>query len=285
MPFAFTTVALELIPGKADLVEWPPRDLIRREGVTGQPVWDAARPARPFDPNHDPAPWRLVHFGSAAASQDRRARAGSRRRWHRRRGLGVDGHVRDRRFLGQEWVVVMVVRRRARRAWQSPTRRSPVRGTGQALAEAWAYRRRTPDGRCRSRRDSRSDRHVRFLGVSRRSSTDGLRKSARRQADTRPASPSWRDIVAVSGRSGSWLWSYPIDRAFTANSDPTLGSAGHAGTGRKHGVDGICQRRSNGSASTRRPASRAGTRSTWGSSPSARSSTPTSMATASPKSW
>ncbi len=47
MPFAPVTVALELTPGKADLVEWTGQALIRRDGVSGNPVWDASRRTSP----------------------------------------------------------------------------------------------------------------------------------------------------------------------------------------------------------------------------------------------
>ncbi len=45
-PISFATVAraMELTPGKADLVEFIGETVIRRDGATGQPVWDASRP-------------------------------------------------------------------------------------------------------------------------------------------------------------------------------------------------------------------------------------------------
>ncbi len=47
IPFAPTTVAIELTPGKADLVEWSGETIIRRDGLTGKPIWDALRPSIP----------------------------------------------------------------------------------------------------------------------------------------------------------------------------------------------------------------------------------------------
>ena len=54
-----------LTPGKADFIEWNGETLIRRDGSTGKPIWDAARPARPWSPERDPvaAVRRLSHFG------------------------------------------------------------------------------------------------------------------------------------------------------------------------------------------------------------------------------
>ncbi len=57
IPFVPATAALALTPGKADLIESASQTVIRRDGVTGNPVWDASRPPKPFDRNHDPAGW------------------------------------------------------------------------------------------------------------------------------------------------------------------------------------------------------------------------------------
>ena len=57
MFFAPTTVALELKPGAADLVEWNIRSLVRRDGVTGKVVWDTLQPEKPFEHNRDAGAW------------------------------------------------------------------------------------------------------------------------------------------------------------------------------------------------------------------------------------
>jgi hypothetical protein len=57
MPFALVTRVLELTPGKSDIVEFTGKSLIRRDGVTGQPVWDVANPRSPYDPGRDPDRW------------------------------------------------------------------------------------------------------------------------------------------------------------------------------------------------------------------------------------
>ena len=65
IPFSLVTEAVMLTPGKADFIEWNGETLIRRDGSTGKPIWDAARPARPWSPERDPvaALRRLSHFG------------------------------------------------------------------------------------------------------------------------------------------------------------------------------------------------------------------------------
>lgn len=62
IPFAMITTALELTPGRFDLVELTGRGVIRRDSVTGKPVWDTANPKSPFAASRDPGPW-LGHFG------------------------------------------------------------------------------------------------------------------------------------------------------------------------------------------------------------------------------
>ena len=63
-----------LSPGKADLVEWTGPTLIRRDGASGKPVWDASRPAKPWEP--EARPGRV----DAAAVVFRR-RETARQRW------------------------------------------------------------------------------------------------------------------------------------------------------------------------------------------------------------
>ena len=65
IPFSAVTETVTLRPGKADFIEWNGETLIRRDGSTGKPIWDAARPARPWSPERDPvaALRRLSHFG------------------------------------------------------------------------------------------------------------------------------------------------------------------------------------------------------------------------------
>ena len=67
IPFSLVTEAIMLTAGKADFIEWNGQTLIRRDGSTGKPVWDAARPAHPWGRERDPvaAILRLSRFGDA----------------------------------------------------------------------------------------------------------------------------------------------------------------------------------------------------------------------------
>jgi PQQ-like domain len=60
--FAPVTKALELTPGRADLVEWSGGSLIRRDGATGMVRWDAFRPKIPFARGRDTARWLPDEF-------------------------------------------------------------------------------------------------------------------------------------------------------------------------------------------------------------------------------
>ncbi len=57
MHVAPVTRALELTPGKKDLIQRSYQSLIRRDAVTGRVIWDASRPAKPYAAAHDPAGW------------------------------------------------------------------------------------------------------------------------------------------------------------------------------------------------------------------------------------
>ncbi len=64
IPFATTTVALELTPGKADIIEVGRRSVVRRDGKTGEVVWDASKPTKNGEPSRDPAAWLQFLLGS-----------------------------------------------------------------------------------------------------------------------------------------------------------------------------------------------------------------------------
>ncbi len=65
IPYAFASDALMLSPRKADFVEWKGLTLLRRDGASGKPIWDASRPVKPWEPEHDPVAWmrRLSYLG------------------------------------------------------------------------------------------------------------------------------------------------------------------------------------------------------------------------------
>jgi hypothetical protein len=57
IPFAPLTSALELTPGKADLIEWSEGSLICRDAASGKVLWDALKPKPSFNSKFDPARW------------------------------------------------------------------------------------------------------------------------------------------------------------------------------------------------------------------------------------
>ncbi len=61
IPFAPITVAVELTPGEADLIELSAEALIRRDGKSGKPVWDSSRPAL-IRKSHQASADRLRHL-------------------------------------------------------------------------------------------------------------------------------------------------------------------------------------------------------------------------------
>ena len=56
IPFAPATDALTLKPGKADFIHWDGQTLMRRDGATGHPAWDAAEPGKINMEAHGPHP-------------------------------------------------------------------------------------------------------------------------------------------------------------------------------------------------------------------------------------
>ena len=57
IPFAPRVVALELAPGKSDLVAWSEESMVCRDGATGVVRWDLTRPGKPFPKGKDPTRW------------------------------------------------------------------------------------------------------------------------------------------------------------------------------------------------------------------------------------
>ncbi len=57
IPFAMATRALELVSGRFDLVEYTGKTLLRRDGLTGEAVWDVVSRRFAYDPGRDPARW------------------------------------------------------------------------------------------------------------------------------------------------------------------------------------------------------------------------------------
>jgi len=218
IPFAHVTVALELTPGKADLVEWTGKTLIRRDGLSGKTVWDALRPAKPFARNRDPAAWlRKLSGGTppdiiAEPAPD----------------LDGDG-------IGD---LVWVLRNMA-------TTLLALSGKDGSVLWNYAPELDGPGGPQAEnpslpRPDKPATRLIHSLGAPAladldRDGTPDListlvfhetpQETARRYPGEKPGGNQRnrqylfrRIIVTISGRSGRWLWSYPVDKTFTGPS-------------------------------------------------------------------
>ncbi len=59
-PFARVTAVVELVPGKCDVAEWNGKAMIRRDGLTGKPVWDSSQSTEHLEPKRDPTTWLRV---------------------------------------------------------------------------------------------------------------------------------------------------------------------------------------------------------------------------------
>jgi hypothetical protein len=62
IPFARVLGAWEILPGKADFIQFEGKALIRRDAATGKVIWDAFRPAKPFATDRDPVRWMRNAF-------------------------------------------------------------------------------------------------------------------------------------------------------------------------------------------------------------------------------
>jgi hypothetical protein len=211
MPFALVTRALELTPGRSDIVELTGRAVLRRDAITGLPVWDTANPKTPYGPGRDPGPWvrriglhtRLIHVVEPA--------------------IDVDGD-------GTRDLLAVVGNENAFFAL-----------SGQDGAMLWNYAAALegpggpqPEGPSLSGQLKPTDREVALIGWPAIGDVDGdgtpdliatmvfhelPAEFERRTGLVRiPRMPilSRRTVMAISGRSGRWLWTFPLDRSFTS---------------------------------------------------------------------
>jgi FG-GAP-like repeat len=187
--FAPVSAALELNPGKAHLVEWADGSLICRDGATGEVVWDALHPRVAFDRSHDPAPF-LQQYPDPMAFRCRFVAPV--------RDLNGDltGDLVLSLANGVEFVAL----------------------SGKDGSLLWSHRAAADGHRAAERRDD----DPRFLSIG--SSTEGDPAIADVNGDgtadliatfllfERPINEQRRVVVAISGRSGEWLWTFAIDK-------------------------------------------------------------------------
>ena len=165
MPFALVTTALELTPGKADIVEFTGKTVIRRDGTTGKAVWDAANPQSPHDPRARSGP--LAAPDRSQPLELCLRRTGERFRWRR-----YTGRARGRQQqpcvpgpLGQGRLDALEPRRRDRRLRRPATGRPRAPGTDPACGPPGRKPRPGRDRGRRQRRDDRPDRHDVLPGI------------------------------------------------------------------------------------------------------------------------
>jgi hypothetical protein len=212
VPFAPVTRALELTPGRSDIVELNDRTILHRDAVTGNPVWDTASPKTPYGPGRDPGPWvrRIGSYG-----------------W----GLHVIEPAIDLDGDGTRDVLIVF-----------GNVNSFIALSGQDGSMLWNYAAQLEgpggpqtEGPSVPRPAEPTHRPGELMGWPAIGDVDGdgtpdliatlvfheLPAEVQRRTGNTPTPMmpifSRRIVLAVSGRSGRWLWTFPLDRTFSAN--------------------------------------------------------------------
>jgi hypothetical protein len=234
---ALDMAAIELTPGKADFIEWSNTSLSRRDGVTGQVVWDVLQPRKPGQPLRAYHPWLLWFAG----------RARNARLVEPAPDLDGDG-TRDL-------------------VWSIPWGTAFLALSGKDGSVLWTYIAELdgpggadPDGPDVHGPSRPAARPGYVLGQSpvpdldRDGSPDLIvtvvfqetpAEIARRSAGQPPQamnigpSLSRRIVMAISGRSGKHLWSHAVDPAFTMPANPSWDKPPTPVPGRKASTVGI----------------------------------------------
>ena len=212
MPFAMVTRALELTPGRFDVVESNGRAFVRRDGATGSPVWDTASPEARYAAGRDPGPFlRLLGAN----------------RW--------EFHVMEPAidFDGDGTRDILVVVGGNGKAFLAVS--------GQDGSMLWNYVPTfdgpggpQPEGPEAIGPPEFPERPASLIGWPAIADVDGdgtpdliatqvfheLPAEVERRTGKRATLTTFvfsrRFVLAISGRSGRWLWTFPVDRVFTA---------------------------------------------------------------------
>ncbi len=214
MPFALVTAALELTPGKADIVEFTGKTVIRRDGATGTVVWDAANPTSPHDPGRDPALW-LRRIGP--------------NRWN----FAVAEPAVDLDGDGTRDVLVVATRNRAFLALSGKDGSMLWNHVAQDDGSGGPR----PEGPELPGPIEPASRPGGLIGLPAIEDVDGdgtpdviatmVFREFEAEAERRLGTPTGdrtdflvrRMVQAISGRSGRWIWTYPIDPTYA---NPTI---------------------------------------------------------------
>ncbi len=221
-PFAQVTAAIELTPGRADLIELSRASLIRFDCTTMEVLWDAFHPARPVDRSRDVAHWtrELVAHNWRATLVEPAP------------DLNGDG-TRDLLWSVQATSAFLALSGRdGSMLWNyapeldgpgGPQAEGPILNTADKPSLRWSELIGAPV----------------LADVDRDGSPDliatTLFHESRAELERRLANPkqsgaaasqnqqplSRRVVAAVSGRSGRWLWSYPSDKTFRPFTRPS----------------------------------------------------------------
>ena len=216
IPYAPIVAALELKPGTVNFIESTSTSLIRRNAVNGNVIWDAVGSHRAWQPGRDPSTWYCNSSGSSPS-----------------------------RIFSRDRPLTWMATARGDLVWAFSSAPSIFALSGADGSLLWTYR-AEPDGPGGPSPETpeptepveRLARRGHVLGApeladldrdgtpdlivtvkfaespeeqERRSAEEDRRGLAQ---DQRP--PALRRVIAVSGRSGRWLWSSPVDRSFTS---------------------------------------------------------------------
>ncbi len=228
IPFSRLTLALEVASPRADFVEWTGQTLLRRDGVTGQVVWDVLHPLQPRKPEHDAARWLFSRAGNPRIGTVANASA----------DLDGDG-IRDLIWVSQTSAATVAVSGKDGNAiWAYVPlidgAADPQPKVSFSLSPTWSRQAGLVDMigaplLADVDSDGTPDLIATLAYHESPAETGGRLKIAAEGGDVsaRPAAQLRRMIEAVSGRSGDLLWTYPVEKAF---SDPPRDSANKSAT-------------------------------------------------------
>jgi len=213
MPYALVARALELTPGKSDIVEFTGQAVIRRDGASGKPVWDTANPSpsTPYDPGRDPGRW---------------LRGTSPSRWGLRfiePAIDVDGDgtrdlivvvLKDTAFIALSGKDGSVLWSHAA-TLDGPGAKQSVPGPLEPPSRPSSLIGRPAIG------DVDGDGAPDLIAtmIFQEFPTEAAQRLGKPPGPTTPIL-SRRVVLAISGRSGRLLWIYPLDKTFTNVSSP-----------------------------------------------------------------